>query len=226
MKGELCVLKKIVILLLAFHTVYGFSRDKRWADLGAHVSYISYNGDMNESKLFYSPSVSQGIFLKQNFSDRYAIRFGLSQGKLKASDSDFQNVFQQQRGKSFSARVWDLGLINEFNFFEYSPYEFKGDFISPYIMAGLGVSISFTNLQGPQLNIPFGLGLKVKINERIGIGAEWSFRKIFNDELDGIKNYSNLEKKSLLHNNDWYTFAGIFLSYVISDLKIDCPTYD
>ena len=61
-------------------------------------------------------------------------------------------------------------------------------------------------------NIPLGVGLKYKVKNRINLGCEFSFRKLFGDGLD-VTDDSNAflddpyhMKGSFLKNKDWYSF--------------------
>ena len=199
---------------------------KKWTDVGISASTVFYNGDINESKLFYNPSFSQNFFTKFNFNERYSLKSAIGRGSVSANDTDFNNFYQKQRGKTFNSKFWDIALLAEFNFLRYDPYELKKDFISPFVVAGIG----FTNGRGEydraSINIPFGVGIKYKLSPRIGIGAEYTVRKLFTDKLDNLENNTNIEKVSRIHNNDWYTFFTIYVSYIVSNLKINCPTYD
>ena len=103
----------------------------------------------------------------------------------------------------------------EFNFFPYSDkfaYSNARRF-TPYIFMGLGVTVapgSGKTFAGP--NIPLGIGLKYKVKNRINLGCEFSFRKLFGDGLD-VTDDSNAflddpyhMKGSFLKNKDWYSF--------------------
>lgn len=80
------------------------------------------------------------------------------------------------------------------------------------------------------LSLPFGVGAKYKLNSWIRVGAEWSFRKTFVDDLDyvggsGIVNPDDpygFDEKALTHNNDWYSFAGITVTFSFSRRKTAC----
>ncbi len=84
---------------------------------------------------------------------------------------------------------------------------------NPYIFMGLGVTVapgSGKTFAGP--NIPLGVGLKYKVKNRINLGCEFSFRKLFGDGLD-VTDDSNAflddpyhMKGSFLKNKDWYSF--------------------
>ena len=86
----------------------------------------------------------------------------------------------------------------------------------------------------------FGMGFKYSINGRLGLGFEWGMRKTFTDYIDDISTTYYIEfddlspgeigraqflsdPSSIKHkpemqrgnsqNNDWYSFAGITLTY-------------
>ncbi len=96
---------------------------------------------------------------------------------------------------------------------------------TPYISTGIAGALvlnsdqSATNL----LSIPFGLGFKMNVSKKVTVGAEWSFRKSFNDRIDGIENPSGVH--SVIHNNDWYSFIGIFITYKFFNFAAECPAY-
>ena len=118
-------------------------------------------------------------------------------------------------------------MQTEFNFLPYNLMMRENDFISPYVTAGMGAAI-MPGLESPLvLTVPFGLGLKVRVTQRLGLGGEWSFRKTFTDQIDGIENILiSGAKHSNIHNNDWYSFAGLNITYNISKIRIECPAYD
>jgi hypothetical protein len=91
--------------------------------------------------------------------------------------------------------------------------------------------------------VAFGMGVKYSINGRIGLGLEWGMRKTFTDYIDDIStmyyiDYNTLpsgdigaaeflsDPSSVKHepgmqrgnsqNNDWYSVAGITLTYRFS----------
>jgi hypothetical protein len=103
-----------------------------------------------------------------------------------------------------------------------------------------------------QLAFPFGAGLKVALGARLGLSLEWSLRRTFFDYLDDVsgtypdlnilaaergadaapmsdKSLSLGERSGLQRgnskNNDWYSFAGIALTYKIGPKIQKCPAY-
>ncbi len=90
------------------------------------------------------------------------------------------------------------------------------------------------------LSAVFGFGMKYSLNNRFGLGLEWGMRKTFTDYLDDVSTTYYLDFNQLNpdqigapevlsdpspvkhlpgmqrgdpHNNDWYSFAGLTLTY-------------
>ena len=216
-------MKKIIIIALFSGIIIGAKAQKK-VDLGIFGGGSYYLGDINQSKQFYSLSYAFGGLYRYNINPRYTIRGSAYYGNLQADDQDFDNRFQQSRGNSFSGTVLDATLQFEFNFMPYSTFGRAGEYAF-YTTGGIGVA--FINISGPSspLVIPFGVGAKVNLGKKMGIGIEWGFRKMFYDELDGYENPIDPEYRSFIHNNDWYSIAGISLTYKIYNKLEDCPAY-
>ena len=105
---------------------------------------------------------------------------------------------------------------------------------SLYTAAGIGYHfVVAADNSTPQsmtshFTIPFSLGFKFNSGNRLSAGVEWSPRKTFTDTgLDGVTNIGEVKSDfHLLGNNDWYNFAGVFITYKIFNYREDCPTYD
>ncbi|MDD2247096.1 MAG: DUF6089 family protein, partial [Proteiniphilum sp.] len=69
-------------------------------------------------------------------------------------------------------------------------------------------------------NLPFGAGFKCKLKNRLHIGFEFSFRKLFGDDFDvtgtdeewSLKNPYGIES-CILKNRDWYSLTMIYLTW-------------
>ena len=169
-------MKKIIIIALFSGIIIGAKAQKK-VDLGIFGGGSYYLGDINQSKQFYSLSYAFGGLYRYNINPRYTIRGSAYYGNLQADDQDFDNRFQQSRGNSFSGTVLDITLQFEFNFMPYSTFGRAGEYAF-YTTGGIGVA--FINISGPSspLVIPFGVGAKVNLGKKMGIGIEWGFRKI------------------------------------------------
>ena len=104
------------------------------------------------------------------------------------------------------------------------------------------------------LSIPFGMGFKFHAMGRLGVSIEWGMRKTFTDYLDDVSTsyvqqdvlYANKGLDAALFadrskvnpgdsnvnrqrgnptTNDWYSFAGVTLTYKLSSGKSVCAAY-
>ncbi len=203
------------------------SFSQRNADIGIFYGISYYQGDINPYLPFYSSGFAIGALYRYNFHPRTSVRTSGKYHRLSGNDFDFANEIQQDRGASFHSEYIDLSATWEFNFLPYRT-AFRKTKYSPYVSAGLGYHVLLSSdVTGKNhLTIPFGLGIKANIFKRLSGGMEYSFRKTFTDNLDGVSNFSFDDKYRLFGNKDWYTFAGIFLTYKIFKYKEDCPAYD
>ena len=189
----------------------------------AGISY--YLGDINPRQQFYNPGISLGALIKHNFTEHHCFRFNVFYGELRGNDLDFKNEYQQMRAYSFDTSLLDCHISYEFNFMPYFINRWKTASTS-YIFAGIGYSLilsSTTGIAASHATIPFGVGYKYRFNEVMAIGCEWGLRKTFTDKIDGILNPGPDGTYSMSHNNDWYSFAGIYMTFRIFEKSFECP---
>jgi hypothetical protein len=106
-----------------------------------------------------------------------------------------------------------------------------------------------------QISLPFGLGIKASIAQMIGISVEWGFRKTFTDYIDDVsKTYvdpvalagyngpgaayfsdpsigtdhsQNIGKqRGDSSTKDWYSFAGIMITFKLRAKESKCSSYN
>ncbi len=219
---------KRLLTLLSVTLLATFSAfTQKAADIGIFAGTAYYLGDINPNRHFYRPSFSIGALYRYNINTRYAIRFNAYYVHLSGNDLDFPDQVHPDRPlspASFNTSLLDLALQGEFNFLPYTPG--VADFAyTPYVSAGFAGALILGSDQAAQnfVSFPFGLGVKVNLTGRLSAGAEWSFRKTFSDRIDGIENPSGIQ--SPIHNNDWYSVAGIFITYKFFNFAADCPVY-
>ena len=198
---------------------------QRNSDYGVFGGVSSYIGDINPSRLLYSPLPAAGIFYRYNLHPRQSIRANLFIGGIRASDLDFNNDFQQARNASFSGVVGEWAMQFEFNFFPYATDGKRWNY-TPYIAAGAGISFINTQVFTYVPVIPFSMGFKVNVYKNLGIEAEYGFRKTFYDNFDGLKDFVAAEDHGWIHNNDWYTFTGVSVTWKIYNNLAGCPAYN
>jgi len=220
---------KKLFLLIALISTFFFTNEQSKTEIGIILGTSYYNGDINHSQQFYSPSFAGGLILKYNIDKHLAIGVKGFYGSLKGNDNDFSNPENQLRQASFSTGVIDISALVEFNFMSYASSGFikkNDERFTPFVFLGIGGSYVFNSsgFSNP-ITIPFGLGIKYNIFDRFTLGLEWSFHKTFNDEIDGVITIQDSENTPVIHNDDWYSLCGISLSYKIFKEAIDCPTY-
>ena len=196
---------------------------RSYTEAGLFGGVCYYLGDINPRRHFYNPVLAPGVMVKHNFTEHHAMRLNLFIGHLKGNDLDFKNEYQQDRAHDFETSLADFHVGYEFSFFPYFINRYvKGR--TPYIFAALGYSLILSSSTGTaksHATIPFGVGFKYRFNETVSIGCEWGMRKTFTDELDGILNPGDSYAKT--HNNDWYSFAGVYATFRIFEKRFTCP---
>lgn len=203
----------LLFILSAFLCGTVVSQEYKY-EIGGMAGMSMYMGDANPNSFFTGWHPSLGVVFRKNVNFRWAMKANLLYGGVSGDTQNVDNVFPDHAQASFKRSFYDLGGQMEFNFLPYSDkfaYLQTSKF-SPYMFAGLG----FTYAPGENqdffgLNFPLGIGVKYKIKNRLNLGFEYSFRKLFGDAFDAPnKDGFNLDqpyniKGNWLKNNDWYS---------------------
>ncbi len=204
----------------------------RNTDYGIFLGTAYYLGDVNPSYHFDHPNISVGGILRKNLSSRYSIRATLLYSKLSGSDKDFENPFKQARGFDFNTTVLDFGMSGEFNFVPYGEYGGDNRF-TPYFSLGMGAAYFIT----PENSyfafiIPFSVGGKIKLSERVDLCLEWAPRKTFTDDIEGMgsamfasdsPHYG--KQRYFKSDDDWFYSVGAYLTIKFWESKGTCRAY-
>ena len=202
-----------VLLLLAATVVIPVKAQRSEMGLSGGVAF--YLGDLNPTKLFSQPNVSAGVFYRYNIDTRWAVRAGLTFGRIVADDAKRDNP----RNLNFRNDIFDFSVMVEVNFLTFFTSNAKYYRFSPYLTAGIAgffmdpkghifdeddgktqwVSLKPLSTEGQGLAdgpkpyslangaFPFGFGFKVAISERVSLGLEWTMRLAFTDYLNDVK---------------------------------------
>ncbi len=224
----------LTVFLIAFMVFEAHGQQS--VDVGIFGGAGTYFGDMTNTEWQKSVNPAYGAFMRFNFNPRYALRFNILNGNIGAVGefaSQTLNPVQADRINNywdFNKNVLDISLQFEFNFFKY----IVGDKVTPYstyIFGGVGMQnygYNIDNISGSEISptIPFGLGFKLNLSKRFGLGIEAGLRKTFSDKLDNLDDPLSYEIKDgagevisqvkytdQLHNNDWTSYLGIHLVY-------------
>jgi len=193
---------------------------KQEGEFGIGLGAAHYFGDLNTRAKLNRPKAAATIFFRKNFGNYIAARVAASYARLGYSDRyNTHNTTMLARNLSFNSNVWELSLQGDFNFFRFMPGEPEFSF-TPYVTLGVGVFSydPFAYLAGEKvylrqlgtegqgsslypdrkqynstaISIPFGVGVKYALNERINIGFEVLYRFTNTDYLDDVsKTYVN-----------------------------------
>jgi hypothetical protein len=212
---------KILRLTIPFLLVTLAAKAQKDVSIGGLVSASSYAGDFNPGGIMYKPGVYVGGVIHYAITEYYSLRVGLGAGNLRGDPATYEgrlmpDVLHQQPA-AFNQRFFDADARLEVGFLPYEPFEYNPNkfSISPYFALGVGGAYS---RGAPFLQLPIAVGVKYRIAYRFTLGAEWTFRKTFNDNLDGWKNVQKSSSKMLaLNNNDWISYVGVYLTYQLSD---------
>ncbi len=190
----------------------------------------SYMGDANKTKPFSGLKPAGGVIFRYNKNFRWAYKADFAIGNVSGDTEKSGNIFPYGENVSFNRTFFELGGQIEFNFFSYSDkYAYLGTKkFSPYIFTGLGITGATGEKSFFGMNLPLGVGLKYKIRDRLNLGFEFSFRKLFGDSFDQTKkdgfalNDPYNIKSSFLKNKDWYSLTVFSLTWDFGLRKDPC----
>lgn len=219
--------RSIIVSLLAMgiflliSTVNGRAQEYKY-EIGGATGSSFYMGDANRTKFYHHPGIAGGVLFRYNINFHWGIKTGLFAGNVSGRSDKSGNIFPHGQQSSFHRTLAELGGQVEFNFFPYSDrYAYLGTKpYTPYLFTGIGVTYATGDNLFIDANIPFGMGFKYKLKNRMNIGIEFSMRKLFGDDFDVTEKTTgwNLDspygiESSLLKNRDWYSFTMIFLTW-------------
>jgi hypothetical protein len=183
-------------------------------EFGIGVGAAHYFGDLNTRAHLNRPKLAAGLFFRKNFGNYIALRVAGTFAQLGYSDIyNTHNEYMHRRNLSFNTKVWELGIQGDFNFYRFMPGD--PDFrFTPYITVGVSAfnydPYAYLNGQKYFLRplhtegqgdtaypdrkpyssmafaIPFGVGVKYALNERINLGFEIVHRFTNTDYLDDV----------------------------------------
>ena len=193
------------------------------------VSY--YFGDLNPSTPFVNNHLAVGGLMRYVFNDRIAVKGSAVYAGLSGVYNPANGVLPGvQDGYFFNRNIGDLAVMGEFNLFSYDHKYISTTVFSPYLTFGVG-SLLYKRVdeQGEKsvfvLSLPFGTGVKYKVNKWVKIGAEWSFRKLFIDDIEGDMVPDGLDAiygNAKTHNNDWYSIFNVYITFSFMKRSESC----
>lgn len=159
-----------------------------------------------------------GAFYRKNLNPRYSLRFGANYGINSAYYSEALLINPSALAVLVSGvspqaapslMPLDIHALFEFNFLPLNP-RLETPKVSTFVATGIGIY---------QLSpvIPFNVGVKYRITERLGLSAEWDLRRrVFG---------SNNPLGKLDPQSNWYSYIGISANYNVLKTCKTCPFY-
>jgi hypothetical protein len=247
-------------------------------EFGITVGAAHYFGDLNTRAGINRPKPAVGLFYRKAFGNYVGLRLSAHYAQVGYSDTYSKNDFQKQRNLSFNSNIWELALQGDFNFFKFIPGDANYSF-TPYVTLGVGAFTydPYAYLGGKKeflrplgtegqnigyngrrpyntlaICIPFGVGIKYNISDRMNFSFEVAHRFTTTDYLDdvsttyiGASRFAPLSTAGLLQDRsyeldpdnvigvegrqrgwskqkDQYIIAEIGITYNLSSYR--CPT--
>ncbi len=192
-------------------------------EFGISAGAAHYFGDLNTRARLNRPKMALGVFFRKQFGNYTALRVAGHFAQLGYSDIyNTNNEYQRRRNLSFNTNIFELTLQGDFNFFKFIPADPDHRF-TPYVTFGVGIFNydPYTYLGGKKVFlrplgtegqgtaaypdrkpystmtycIPFGVGIKYALNDRMNLGFEVVHRFTGTDYLDDVsKTYVGADK--------------------------------
>ncbi len=236
----------LCILLFSRKTWAGNGQARNF-EIGIMPAFTYYMGELNPEGHtnidFYH--LAGAVFYKQNMNTRWSLRYMLMRGKLSGDDNSIAGTFSQRRNLNFTSSLTEFSTVMEFNFFAFSAVKNKSYGNTPYLFAGLSgfhfnpkstIGSRVIDLNGQlsegkdyskiSIAIPFGVGMKFRLSDRMFMGIEYGMRKTFTDYVDDVSTvYPNtLIQRGDSKSNDWYQHAGVTLSIRLGAKITECSS--
>ena len=193
-------------------------------EVGPLLGMTGYLGETNNGNLFKHPSFTIGGLFRYAHNSRWAFKANLNYANIRGDSKYDESWYPDGANYKMSSHLIDLGLTAEFNFLNYGigPAYKKYKRISPYMVAGVGFVFAICDGHNQaSFTIPFGIGVKYKLKDRLNLGFEFTMRKEFSDRIDGYSDLFDI-KHSFAKNTDWYSFATFTVAYEFGKRCIKC----
>lgn len=156
-----------------------------------------------------------GVEFAHNFKKNLSYRINLNYIQISSDDKYYDSrssyAANFNRGTKFTANM--IELTSGFQ------YDLPINKVTPYVLIGLGGFVynkPENNETGVNLAIPFGAGIKTKLNKHFDLGAELNYRYTFTDKLDGItddESYKLFSSASIMKGPDLFYTIQLKLTY-------------
>lgn len=229
-------MKKIVLYILLLATILPLRAqdDPQYRmEIGAGAGVMGYLGDFNSS-ITKDLQPMASIVGRYNFDTYKVLKVNVQYGKMKGISTDEDTYYQAYAVEPYK---FDNSLISADLTFEYNfwPYGTGRDYrgaqrLTPFVFGGLGATFVSMKDESKKsafgMNVPIGLGLKYKVNERLNLGLEWAMHFSTSDELDGVADPYDIKSSGMFKNTDCYSTLQMTITYSFSAKCRTCHNED
>ena len=191
-----------LLLLLAFTNRLA----AQTLELGVHGGVAGYIGDLNQDNPVKVSGMSVGGFAKMNFDGYWGLGLHYTHGVIAGNDENSSNAQFRARNINFRTPLNEVLLRVDFNFFDYFSGGGTKKF-SPYVFTGVGGVLfkptarynaetykvhdyktegQANEYKNYALTIPYGLGIKYRVNSNVSVFTELGYRTSNTDYLDDV----------------------------------------
>jgi hypothetical protein len=205
---------------------------QRWtmsAGAGANI----YKGDLSDWHLIPRLAQLKTTNTAVNFQVRYqpkqafAYRAKLTFTWMDGDGSNYLLPTVSFSTNSFSSPLIELAGLVDYNFKDYQANRNIRNW-TPFVYGGLGflfVSPEGANIPNPKTYftwaIPFGVGVKAQLTNRLGVQWEFGASKSLSNILDGQAAWGETAKTLTLNRTDQYLHSSVSLTYSL--ISVYCP---
>lgn len=209
-----------LLLLMAVLPVSAQDDPEYRMEIGGGAGAMGYLGDFND-KLTKNLQPMATVLARYNLNPYMGLKLNASFGKVKGDSKGLKTYYPDYTVEtySFSNPLVDVGVTYEYNFWPYGTgRDYRGaKRLTPFVFGGLGatyVKLKNTDKKSTfTANVPIGIGLKYKVNERMNVGLEWAMHFALDDKLDGTKDPYYIKSSGAFKNTDCYSTLQLTLTY-------------
>ncbi len=208
--------RKIIVVFLAVTlSISGKAQLTEYVqkgEFGISAGAAHYFGDLNTRASINRPKPAAGIFYRKQFGNYVGLRVSAHYAQVGYSDTYSKNDYQKTRNLSFNSNIWELAIQGDFNFFKFMPGD-PDHLFTPYVTLGVGAFSydPYTYLDGKKeflrplgtegqnigykgrkqystmgICIPFGVGIKYSISQKMNLSVEIAQRFTSTDYIDDV----------------------------------------
>lgn len=165
-------------------------------EIGAQAGCGYYVGDATQH-IFQNVREAYGLHFRYKFTPRWAVVANGMQHTIVGPIPNKTDLWKNH--------MLNMDATAEFNFFRFGEKQYDKRYqpITPYIFAGIGMSVYGKNWSLNTLGgyVPLGFGLKWKFSDHCGLNLKWQHNIYFSDNLEGRGEWNNLYG---LNGSNWF----------------------